>query len=85
MIPVKLRWFGLNYDAVFEDGGPNYILINGSSISFIRVSGDYVITIWPAAGQIVTSIIILSHTVVYIQFPLLEICFYRSVLVGYIL
>ena len=25
----KLRWFGLNYDVVFEDGGPNYILKKG--------------------------------------------------------
>ena len=25
----KLRWFGLNYHAVFEDGGLNYILIKG--------------------------------------------------------
>ena len=32
-------------------------------------------TIWPAAGQIVTSIIILSHTVVDIQFPPLQVCF----------
>ena len=48
-----------------------------------RLFGDYVITIWPAAGQIVTSIIILSHTDNDIQFPPLQICSYRSPLVGY--
>ena len=68
----KLRWFGLNYDVVFEDGGPNYILIKLMLFHLYVFFGDYVITIWPAADQIVTSIIILSHTVVYIQFPPLE-------------
>ena len=45
-------------------------------------------TIWQTTGQIVTLIIILSHTVVDIQFPPLQICSYRSPgwpLVGYIL
>ena len=37
----------------------------------------HVITIWAADGHIVTSIIILSHTVVDIQFPPLQICSYR--------
>ena len=49
-----------------------------------RLFGDYFITISPAAGQIVTSITILSHTDVDIQFPPLQICSYRSALVGYI-
>ena len=49
-----------------------------------RLFGDYFITIWPAAGQIVTPITILSHTDVDIQFPPLQICSYRFPLVGYI-
>ena len=49
-----------------------------------RLFGDYFITIWPAAGEIVTSITILSHTDVDIQFPPLQICSYRFALVGYI-
>ena len=42
-----------------------------------RSFSDYFIIIWPAAGEIVTSITTLSHTVVDIQFPPVQICCYR--------
>ena len=66
----KLRWFGLNYDAIFEDGGPNYILKKG------RCYFIYTCFWWLCYhylySHIVTSIIILSHTVVDIQFSPLK-------------
>ena len=66
----KLRRFGLNYHAVFEDGGLNYILIKGWC--YFVYTCFWWLCYHYLYSHIVTSIIILSHTVVDIQFSPLK-------------